>query len=56
MSALDRDHLIVGNALRKDGWTITNDPLTVEFDGRRLFIDYGAERIISAEKGHARLR
>ena len=51
MPALDRDHQIVRNALTKDGWTITHDPLTIEYDKRDLHIDLGAERLIAAERG-----
>ena len=51
MPALDLYHQAVRNALIKDGWLITNDPLTVEFGGERLFVDLGAERILNAERG-----
>lgn len=51
MPALDRYHDIVRNALIKDGWTITDDPLTIRVGKRKLFADLGAERILSAEKG-----
>ncbi|MBC8141208.1 MAG: XisH family protein [Armatimonadetes bacterium] len=51
MPALDKFHSAVRHALEKDGWTITHDPLTLNFGGERLFIDLGAEQIIAAEKG-----
>ena len=51
MPARDIYHEAVKNALVKDGWTITDDPLTLELDGERLFVDLGAERVIGAEKG-----
>ena len=51
MPALDRDHAIVRNALVKDGWTITDDPLTIRVGRRKLFADLGAERLLSAQKG-----
>ena len=51
MPARDTYHDAVKNALIKDGWTITHDPLVVELGGDRLFIDLGAERVIGAEKG-----
>ncbi len=51
VSARDKDHQIVINALIKDGWTITHDPLTIEYDRRNVHIDLGAERIIAAERG-----
>ena len=55
MSALDRDHEKVKAALIKDGWTITHDPLTIEYDRRDLHIDLGAERLIAAERGTAKI-
>ena len=51
MSALDRYHETVRHALSKDGWTITHDPLTLEFGERRLYADFGAERLMGAERG-----
>ncbi len=51
MPAKDLYHEAVRNALIKDGWTITHDPLAVEIEGDRIFIDLGAERVIAAEKG-----
>jgi hypothetical protein len=51
MSAYDRFHTAVRNALIRDGWIITDDTLKVELDGDRLYIDLGAERVIAAEKG-----
>ena len=50
MPALDRFHNAVVHALVKDGWTITDNPLTLKYEGKDLFIDLGAERVISAEK------
>lgn len=41
----------VKNALTRDGWAITHDPLTIEYDKRDLHIDLGAERLITAERG-----
>jgi XisH protein len=43
-------HNTVRTALGKDGWTITNDPLTLEIGDRSLFVDLGAEKILAAEK------
>ena len=51
MPAKDLYHEAVKNALIEDGWTNTHDPLAVEIEGDRLFIDLGAERVIAAEKG-----
>jgi hypothetical protein len=50
MSAKDRVHQQVVNALRKDGWTITHDPFKVRWKTRKLQVDLGAEKLIAAEK------
>ena len=50
MSADDFYHKSFCKALINDGWIITDDPLTIPFDGTDLFIDIGAERMIGAEK------
>jgi hypothetical protein len=50
MSAKDKVHEHVVRALRKDGWTITHDPLKVPWKKRDLKIDLGAEQLIAAEK------
>jgi hypothetical protein len=41
---------IVKTALEKDAWTITNDPLVIQYGAKDLFVDLGAEKIIAAEK------
>jgi len=51
MPAKDTYHDQFRNALIKDGWTITHDPLTLAFGGEDVFVDLGAQRIIAAEKG-----
>jgi hypothetical protein len=50
MPAKDLFHDAVKNALIKEGWTITDDPLTFKIDGINISIDLGAEKIIGAEK------
>ncbi|MEG4394430.1 XisH family protein [Microcoleus sp. BROC3] len=50
MPAKDIYHNTVRTALEKDGWTITNDPLTLEIGDRSLYVDLGAEKILAAEK------
>ena len=42
-------------ALKKDGWTITYDPLTVSVGKTDLLIDLGAERILAAERSGERI-
>ena len=51
MPAKDLLHDCVKNALIKDGWKITDDPLRLKYKGRKLYVDLGAERILAAEKG-----
>jgi hypothetical protein len=51
MVARDIYHDCVRNALVKDGWTITDDPLRLKWDGKNTLIDLGAERVLAAEKG-----
>ena len=50
MSAKDFFHNTVRLALEKDGWLITNDPLSFTVDGLDFRIDLGAERLLTAEK------
>ena len=52
MPALDIYHEAVKNALVKDVWTITHDPLRLRLRrGKSLFVDLGAERLLAAERG-----
>lgn len=55
MPAQDYFHQVVRNALIKDGWVITHDPLTVPFGAINLHIDLGAERLLAAEKGSEKI-
>jgi hypothetical protein len=45
----------VKSALQKDGWTITHDPFPLKVGKKRLSVDLGAERLLSAEKGTQRI-
>ena len=51
--AKDIYHQQVREALIKDGWTITHDPLALENKGEKMDyeIDLGAEKLIGAERG-----
>ena len=53
MSARDLYHDAVKNALVKDGWTITDDPLRLQMraKGTSLAVDLGAERLLAAARG-----
>ncbi len=50
MPAKDAIHDIVKTALIKDGWKITHDPYTIQYDNTRVYADLGAEKAIAAEK------
>ena len=52
MSAKDIFHNTVRSALEKDGWTITHDPLFLKVSSKvKIKIDWGAEKLLAAEKG-----
>ena len=48
MPAKDFYHNTVRNALIKDGWKITDDPLILKIGERSTFVDLGAEKLIAA--------
>lgn len=49
--ARDVFHENVKEALVKEGWSITADPLTFKIGNVHVQIDLGAERLIAAERG-----
>ena len=49
--ARDLFHENVKEALIKEGWIITNDPLSFKIGNMQVQIDLGAERLIGAERG-----
>jgi XisH protein len=56
MSAKDRFHENVKNALQKDGWTITDEPLKIPIERlTNLFIDLGAEKLIVAQRENQKI-
>ncbi len=56
MPARNIYHDAVVDALVADGWTITDDPLTLSYGGKDVFVDLGAERAaIAAEKAGRRI-
>lgn len=55
MSARDIFHDAVRTALEQDGWTITHDPLKLEFGLGSLYVDLGAERVIAAERRNQKI-
>ncbi len=56
MARLDKIHEAVKNALIKDGWTITDDPYTLDFKGQIVLVDIAAEKnLFTAEKGDEKI-
>lgn len=55
MPARDKYHDAVKRGLVKDGWTITHDPLRLQFGKKDLYVDLGAERLLAAEKGNEKI-
>ena len=55
MAAKDFFHNDVKNALINDGWTVTHDPFKLNVLGIKQSIDFGAEKIIAAEKGSVKI-
>lgn len=55
MPAKDIYHDTVKNALIKDGWTITHDPLRLRWGTDLLYVDLGAERLLTATKKDQRI-
>lgn len=51
----DRYHEAVKNALIKDGWDITHDPLHLRWGKRDLYVDLGAEELLAAERAGRRI-
>ncbi len=50
MPAKDMYHEAVKQALIKDGWAVTNDPLHLRYGGFDFYIDLGAEDLLGASK------
>ena len=55
MPAKDIYHDTVKNALIKDGWTIIHDPLRLRWGNNLLYVDLGAERLLTAEKENQKI-
>ena len=55
MPARDFYHNNAKNALTKDGWTITHDPLRIQWGSKDMYVDLGAEQILAAEKGETKI-
>ncbi len=53
--ARDIIHQIVKECLINDGWTITHDPYQLEDYNPEWEIDFGAEKLIAAERGATKI-
>ncbi|WP_318727891.1 XisH family protein [Roseofilum sp. Guam] len=53
--AKDLFHDVVKNALEKEGWLITDDPLEIRTGGATVKIDLGAEQILAAERDNEKI-
>ncbi len=53
--AKDRYHYLVKEALIEEGWSITHDPYTLKDWDPNWEIDFGAEKIIAAEKENEKI-
>ena len=50
MPARDAYHDAVKQALIKEGWTITDDPLHLRLGRKDMYIDLGASQLLAAQK------
>lgn len=50
MPAKDLYHDAMKNALSKDGWMITRDPLTIEYEEIQVYADMAATKLFAAER------
>lgn len=55
MPALYIYHNTVKNALLKDGWTITNEHLHLRWGRKDMYVDFGAKRMLAAERGEQKI-
>ena len=52
MPRRETHHEAVRSALVAEGWSITSDPLRLQYGGVELYVDLGAERLLAAERGN----
>jgi hypothetical protein len=50
MSAKDKFHQAVKTGLQKQGWTVTADPLELNYGDLTLLVDLAAERLLAATR------
>lgn len=55
MPAKDIYHDALKNALIKDGWIITDDPLHIKWGQRDMYVDLGAKKLLAAQKAENKI-
>lgn len=55
MPARDIYHDAVKNALVKEGWIITDDPLHLKWGQKDMYVDLGAKQLLAAEQGSKKI-
>lgn len=55
MPALDLYHNAVKQALIKDGWIVTHDPLHLRWGRKDMYVDLGAKRLLIAERSEQKI-
>lgn len=55
MPAQDIYHNPVKNALVKNGWMITDDPLHLRWGTKDMFVDLGAKQLLAAQQGERKI-
>lgn len=55
MPAKDIYHDCVKNALIKDDWIITHDPLSLKWGKKDMYVDLGAEQLLAAERAERKI-
>lgn len=53
--AKDIIHEPVKNAIKNDGWTVTNDQYSVQYAEFTIYADLAAERMIAAQQGNRKI-
>ncbi|MEL7510045.1 MAG: element excision factor XisH family protein [Cyanobacteria bacterium J06554_1] len=55
MPRRDTYHTAVKQALVKDGWTITDDPLHLKWGRKDMYIDLGASQLLAAQRQECKI-
>ena len=55
MPARDHYHNLVREALVREGWTITGNPVTLLYGSKAMFVDLGAQHLLGASREGRRI-